>query len=115
MFLFKGSNSNENNQEKDFDIFKKSICEAFLLYKKCLKEKEPKKIIKLVNSIGYKYVFLKEFVISVVWYMENLSKFGIEDDLLDAIKIVKDLLKYYPRSPFLFFILKKLYEYLNKN
>lgn len=112
-------NSSENNpfysDGPNIKYFQKTFCEVFLIQKSLFKETEPKKISKYINLIGFNFVHYNEFVSSIVWYMYNLSLKGEEDDILDAIKYLRDILKFYPRTPYLYFILKKIYEYLLKN
>ena len=97
---------------ENLNLFKRDICEVFVLYKRALKETQPKKIVGIVELIGLNFLFFSEFVMSVVWYMENLDKNGEESDILDAIRLTKEFYKYFPSSPYLFFVLKKMLDFL---
>ena len=107
MFFFKSS---ENFQQFEIDL-----CQANLLCRKAIEETKPKKILGIINLIGANFIFCKEFMVAIAWYMHNVSILGDEGDILDVTQVLKDMLEYYPRSPFCLFVLKKIYIFLQNH
>lgn len=94
---------------------KKNFCEAQIIWKKILKEHKPLIIKNLIDLLGLNFVFCSEFVMSICWYFENVEKTGLEEDILDVTRFIKKIIKFYPRTPYLYFMLKKSLLYLSKH
>jgi len=108
MFLFFKGNTHRST-------FLEDIKNVKILYRKALFSRNLENLYKIIELLGLNYVFFEEFILCSALYSKNLLLYGTEKNLLDSIKILKDIVRFFPNNLFMFYILDNILLYLRKN
>lgn len=96
-------------------ILIEDIKNANSIINKSLQTNDLNIIYEYYNQIGKNYLFLKEFIVISILFMEKLCKIGTKEHIFYTQKILKDIFKYYANTPYLYYIIYKIFQYIKKN